>query len=252
MEESYVDKSRVTLREISKDAAKSIIVKHHYSHAWTMCRYALGVFYQTDNEHSFFDSKEEKLIGVLVYGTPVGRLSAQSISSELKPDEVLELTRLFIFDGYGKNIESLALGKSFDWLRKNAKHIKALLSYSDPKVSHKGTIYQATNWVYQGNKTKILESRQFKFKEDGDWLHSRTVSAQYGTNGVPALTKKVGHTFWWRVEPPKHRYVYILVGKGEKRKIMKTLKHPPLPYIKELDDEGVKVHKVEVDNKFYG
>ena len=92
----------------------------------------------------------------------------------------------------------------------------------------------------------------FKFKEDGDWLHSRTVSAQYGTNGVPALTKKVGHTFWWRVEPPKHRYVYILVDKGEKRKIMKTLKHPPLPYIKELDDEGVKVHKVEVDNKFYG
>ena len=252
MEESYVDKSRVTLREISKDAAKSIIVKHHYSHAWTMCRYALGVFYQTDNEHSFFDSKEEKLIGVLVYGTPVGRLSAQSISELLKPDEVLELTRLFIFDGYGKNIESLALGKSFDWLKQNAPNIKALLSYSDPKVSHKGTIYQATNWIYQGNKTKILESRQFKFEEHGDWLHSRTVSAMYGTNGVPALTKKVGHTFWWRVEPPKHRYVYILAGKGEKRKIMKTLKHPPLPYIKELDDEGVTVHKVEVDNKFYG
>ena len=196
--------------------------------------------------------QEEKLIGVAVYGTPVGRLSAQSISELLKPDQVLELTRLYIHDGYGKNIESLALGKSFNWLRKNASHIKALLSYSDPKVSHKGTIYQATNWVYQGNKTKILESRQFKFKEDGEWLHSRTVSAQYGTNGVPALTKKVGHTFWWRVEPPKHRYVYILAGKGEKRKIMKTLKHPPLPYIKELDDEGVTVHKVEVDNKFYG
>ena len=30
MEESYVDKSRVTLREISKDAAKSIIVKQKY------------------------------------------------------------------------------------------------------------------------------------------------------------------------------------------------------------------------------
>ena len=188
----------------------------------------------------------------MVYGTPVGRLSAQSISELLKPDQVLELTRLYIHDGYGKNIESLALGKSFDWLKQNDPNIKALLSYSDPKVSHKGTIYQATNWIYQGNKTKILESRQFKFEEHGDWLHSRTVSAQYGTNGVPALTKKVGHTFWWRVEPPKHRYVYILAGKGEKRKIMKTLKHPPLPYIKELDDEGVKVHKVEVDNKFYG
>lgn len=251
MEENYVNKGKVTLRQISKDVAKSMIVKHHYSHAWTMCSFALGVFYETDNEHAFFDSKDEKLIGVLVYGTPVGRLSAQSISEKLEPKEVLELTRLYIHDGYGKNIESLALGKSFDWLRKNAPHIKALISYSDPKVSHKGTIYQATNWIYQGNKTKILESRQFKFKEDGEWLHSRTVSAMYGTNGVPALLKKVGHTFWWRVEPPKHRYVYILANKSEKRKIMKTLKHPPLPYIKELDDEGVTIHKEEVDSNFY-
>ena len=32
---------------------------------------------------------------------------------------------------------------------------------------------------------------------------------------------------------------------------MKTLKHPPLPYIKELDDEGVTIHKEEVDSNFY-
>ena len=84
MEENYVNKGKVTLRQISKDVAKSMIVKNHYSHAWTMCTYALGVFYETDDEHTFFDSKEEKLIGVLVYGTPVGRLSAQSISEELR------------------------------------------------------------------------------------------------------------------------------------------------------------------------
>ena len=252
--EEYVDKSRVSVRPIYKPLAKDIIEKNHYSGRLSSCRYPLGIFYQTDNEHKFFAEAEEKLVGVACYGFPVGRRVLGSIFSEeiLENKNILELTRLFIHDGYGKNIESLALGKSFDWLKQNAPNIKALLSYSDPKVSHKGTIYQATNWIYQGNKTKILESRQFKFEEHGDWLHSRTVSAQYGTNGVPALTKKVGHTFWWRVEPPKHRYVYILAGKGERRKIMKTLKHPPLPYIKELDDEGVTVHKVEVNNKFYG
>ena len=247
-----VNPSKITIREISKKIAKDMIVKHHYSHSWTMCRYALGIFYETDNEHSFFDEKDEKLAGVAIYGYPVGRSAPKSISPELKEEEVLELTRLFIFDDYGKNTESVVLSKTFKWLQENASEIKVLVSYSDPEQGHLGIIYQATNWIYQGNKTKILESRQFKFEEHGDWLHSRTVSAQYGTNGVPALTKKVGHTFWWRVEPPKHRYVYILAGKGEKRKIMKTLKHPPLPYIKELDDEGVTVHKVEVDNKFYG
>ena len=59
-----IDSSKITIREISKKIAKQMIVKHHYSHAWTMCRHALGIFYQTDNEHSFFDSKEEKLIWI--------------------------------------------------------------------------------------------------------------------------------------------------------------------------------------------
>ncbi len=41
-------KSKVSVREISKKIAKEMIVKHHYSHAWTSCRYALGIFYETD------------------------------------------------------------------------------------------------------------------------------------------------------------------------------------------------------------
>ena len=53
-------KSKVSVREISKKIAKTMIVKHHYSHKWTMCRYALGIFYETDNQHTFFDEKDEK------------------------------------------------------------------------------------------------------------------------------------------------------------------------------------------------
>ena len=78
-----------------------MIVKNHYSHKWTSCRYALGIFYETDNEHTFFDEKDEKLAGVAIYGYPVGRSAPKSISPELKEEEVLELTRLFIFDDYG-------------------------------------------------------------------------------------------------------------------------------------------------------
>ena len=73
-------KSKVSVREISKKIAKEMIVKHHYSHAWTSCRYALGIFYEMDNQHSFFDEKEEKLAGVAIYGYPVGARAAGSIS----------------------------------------------------------------------------------------------------------------------------------------------------------------------------
>ena len=112
-----INPDKIIIRKISKKIAKNMIVKHHYSHTWTMCRYALGIFYETDNQHSFFDEKEEKLAGVAVYGYPVGRSAAASISPEVKQEEVLELTRLFIFDDYGKNTESVVLSKTFNWLK---------------------------------------------------------------------------------------------------------------------------------------
>ena len=116
--ESYVDTSRVSIRPIYKPLAKDIIEKNHYSGRLSSCRYPLGVFYQTDNQHQFFDEDEEKLIGVCVYGDPVGRASGESISELIDRTEVFELTRLFIHDGYGSNIESWFISQSMNWLRK--------------------------------------------------------------------------------------------------------------------------------------
>ena len=123
-----INPNKITIKEISKRVAKDMIVKHHYSHKWTSCRYALGVYYETDNQHSFFDEVEQKLAGVAIYGYPVGRSAPKSISTELKEEEVLELTRLFIFDDYGKNTESVVLSKTFNWLKQYAKDIKVLVS----------------------------------------------------------------------------------------------------------------------------
>ena len=81
--------SRISVREISKKIAKQMIVKNHYSHTWTSCRYALGIFYETDNEHAFFDEKEEKLAGVAIYGYPVGARAAASISPRLEPKQII-------------------------------------------------------------------------------------------------------------------------------------------------------------------
>ena len=60
-----INPNKITIREISKKIAKDMIVKHHYSHSWTMCRYALGIFYETDNEHTFFD---EISLMVILFG----------------------------------------------------------------------------------------------------------------------------------------------------------------------------------------
>ena len=81
---NYCDTSKLSIRQIDKPTAKKMIVKYHYSKLWTKCSVALGLFIDTGKEHSFFDEAEEKMIGVIVYGDPIGRLTGQSISDEIK------------------------------------------------------------------------------------------------------------------------------------------------------------------------
>lgn len=152
--EEYVDKSKVYLQEIDKKTAKRMIVENHYSHKFSSCRYAIGIFYKSEEAHPFFkDMNQEKLIGCMTYGYPVGRSVMKSIFKDeeiLQTKNILELTRLFIHDGYGKNIESYSISQSFKWLKKYDKDAKVLISYADPDRLHLGGIYKATNWLYQG------------------------------------------------------------------------------------------------------
>lgn len=241
----YCDISKLSIRLISKDVAKDIIVNNHYSGIWTKVSYAIGLFYLSNDEHKFFGGVNEKLIGVACYGDPVGRHSGASISETLDRTEVLELTRLFVFDGYGSNIESWFVGQTFNWLRENAPHIKALVSYSDPKVGHLGTVYQATNWIYQGNRIRPNDSWSFKWSEIDEWHHSRTSYVKYGTNDPKIIQTMVTSPFWIKKEPRKHRYVYILLSGKEKKKLFKSLKYPSLPYPKHNAEFVEEIHKLE-------
>jgi hypothetical protein len=244
----YCDISKLSIRLVSKDIAKDIIVNNHYSGIWTKVSYAIGLFYISNDEHKFFGGVNEQLIGVACYGDPIGRHSGASISETLDRTEVLELTRLFVFDGYGSNIESWFVGQTFNWLRENAPHIKALVSYSDPKVGHLGTVYQATNWIYQGNRIRPNDSWSFKWSEIDEWHHSRTSYVKYGTNDPKIIQTMVTSPFWIKKEPRKHRYVYILLHGKEKKKLFKSLKYPSLPYPKlnvEFVEEILKLEPIK-------
>ena len=185
------------------------------------------------------------MIGVIVYGDPIGRHSGASISEGLDRTEVYELTRLYVHDGYGSNLESWFISQSFKWLKKYQPHIKALISYASPMEGHVGTIYQATNWIYQGNNNRWNDAWLFKFEEDGRWIHGRTIFPYYKTNDPEEIRKQVTEPFWIRKEQQKHRYVYILASKKNKKKIMRTLKHETLPYPKSRDTDESDIIKME-------
>jgi hypothetical protein len=246
MTEKYVDVSRVSLREITKDTAREWIRKKHYTNSLNGCRHALGVYYAESNPDSFFDI-EERLIGVIVYAHPVSNKAIDSICGQntLGLDEVLELIRLHIDDLPNcKNIESFVIGQSFEWLRQNDSRVKVLISYADPEVGHTGRIYRATNWLYQGcGVSKLMPDYSLKLTEDGEWIHSRSVGSRFGNKNIKSLAKRIGHTFWRKEETAKHRYIYFLTDKKETKRLKKLLKLPVLPYseIKQLDQLIQKV-----------
>jgi len=70
------------------------------------------------------------------------------------------------------------------------------------------------------------------------------VGAKFGNKNVENLAKTIGHTFWRKEETAKHRYIYFLCNKKEKKQMMKNLKIPVIPYndIKEYVQLIQKVH----------
>jgi hypothetical protein len=236
---NYCDVSKVYIAPIAKNIAKDIIVKKHYTHAWTACRYSIGIYYKEDNNVTF---DGDKLIGVIIYGFPVGAKAPTSVCEGLTKDNVLELTRLYCDDGYGSNIESYALGQSFRWLRENDKDIKVLISYADNGQGHLGGIYKATNWRYEGISSDIALMPNYGISVEPPpykWIHSRTVFSTWGSNNLEHLKKEVGKSgyteFWRRREPEKHRYIQIIAqNKKEKKDLLKRMKQEEKPYPTEV------------------
>jgi len=256
-EENYFDKNRLYLKLVNKITAKNFVKKYHYSHSSNLCVVSYGLFYKTDIPSKFFNEMDSKLIGVIIYSQPAGRSAAESISELIKIDECLELIRLVILDGYGKNIESWFISQSFKLLKDDFPHIKAIISYADGEQNHRGIIYQATNFYYQGNSALALMPN-YSVSLTGPpykWIHSRTISSTYGSHNVEYLKKKIGHTFWRKKESSKHRYIYLIGNKRDNRKILKNLKHPFLPYPKDSnykDDIEKIVVDTPIENQFFG
>lgn len=206
------------IKEIEKKLAFDMIIKNHYSHKKSMTRFALGLYLN------------ETLVGCMTYGFPVGRLVPTSICPMINKDNLLELTRLWVDDCCGKNTESWFISQSFKWLKENHSEIKCLISYADQNYNHKGIIYQATNWFYQ--KSPMRFKQAYELEIGGKRYHSRTCNAKFGTNNIQELKQITGQEVRWIPLEKKHRYLYFLGNKKEKKEFLKTLKHPLVAYPK--------------------
>ena len=61
IEEKYCDTSLVYLNPLNKNVAKDLIIKNHYTHKWSLCTIAYGVYYKEYVDSTFFGGFNSKL-----------------------------------------------------------------------------------------------------------------------------------------------------------------------------------------------
>ena len=224
----YCDISRVIIKKAKKDEVYNIVAKKHYSKTWTASQCIYAIYWDTQEEHSFFEDTKVKLIGAVLYGHPVGFRVVKSISDKLNDGDVMELKRLWIEDGYGKNIESYCISQTLKMVKQDTD-TKVVISYADPGSNHKGIIYRASNWLYQGNEIGAADAYMYRYPNTEKWLSDRAIGEQLGTNGLGGVLKKVPD-MEYKKKLRKHRYIYFLCNNRERKKFVSSLKHPLVNY----------------------
>jgi len=92
------------------------------------------------------------LEGVLSYGSPLDKrkvlnlVKTSNVGEKQKWHEMLELNRMAFTDTLPRNSESRCIAISIRLIKKNAPHIKWILSFSDATQCGDGTIYRASGF----------------------------------------------------------------------------------------------------------
>lgn len=172
---------------------RSLVERWHYSKT---CRSQ-----KTQHLFELIDSATGEVLGISIFGLPISKNTDKM---------TLELRRFVVRDECPKNTESFFLAHCLRWLRRNTQ-LNHIVTFADPNVGHKGTIYKATNFKYEGTGHKNCAILKYKNK----LIHKRMV---YQKNKLGQYVKsalkyqklvKEGKAKWIN-QKPKHVYTYQL------------------------------------------
>lgn len=168
----------ILVKVIPSKIANEFVKKYHYS----------GKVVPKSNLH-FGCFLDNKLHGVLSYGSPMDIRKTITLVNGTGWNEMIELNRM-AFDNYlPKNSESRCISVSIKLIKKNAPHIKWVLSFSDGSQCGDGTIYRASGFLL----TSIKKNTAIYEFPDGARVASNVLTSNnMSTNKM--LAKKYGAT----------------------------------------------------------
>lgn len=197
---------KYSVRQITRAETEPFIIGIHYAKRWPSISWSFGLF----------DGNE--LVGVCTYGTPASSTLKKGICGEELKDSVVELNRLCLRDNK-KNEASFLVSASLRLLPKG----KIVVSFADTDQGHKGTVYQAANFIYCG-----LSAKRTDWKVKGlEHLHGQTIADEFRgqENRAQAMRDKYGDDFYLKPRSRKHRYVFFVGSKSFKKKAANALKY---------------------------
>jgi hypothetical protein len=175
------DKVTLRLDWCSYEAAKYAVEHWHYSRVLPAGKLVkIGVW------------EDGQFIGYVIFGRGANNHIASPYG--LEQTKVCELVRIALKEHESPVSKIGAIAISI--LRKQSPELRLIVSYADPKQSHKGLIYQAMNWIYTGSS----QAQRFTLRLDGTIEHKRSAFSRFGT--VKGLEKS--EMLW------KHKYLYPL------------------------------------------
>lgn len=163
------------------------------------------------------------LLGIVAYNLPT-RETCESVFGPEHFDKVWHMGRLALADDAPRNSESRLISGSLKAIKESHPSTWGVLTYAATDVGHIGYVYQATNALYTGTGG---DSHYFTDQS------GKRRSTYLGGKGVGRV--RAAEMGWTRHEGGvKHRYLYVLGSKSQRKERMRLLRLPSLPYPKAI------------------
>jgi hypothetical protein len=204
----------IIVKVIPAKIANEFVKKHHYS----------GKVVPNSTLH-FGCFLDDKLHGVMSYGNSMRKDLIKPLVKNTEWNGFIELNRMAFDEYLPKNSESRCIAISIKLIKKNAPHIKWIISFADGTQCGDGTIYRASGFVLTG----IKENSQLAINPTTNKVEHKITAFHNGD--------EYNFKTWEKVKGYQFRYIY-LIDKSCKLTV------PILPFSK-IDEVGAGMYKGE-------
>lgn len=182
------------VRQIKNEETHDWLKNLHYAKRIPNIMFAFGLY------------EKNCLIGVITYGMPPSPPLCIGVCGAKYKDNVIELNRLCLLENR-KNHASYFISKSLKLIPQPS----IVVSFADTAMDHVGYVYQASNFIYTGLSAKRTDV------DTGD-KHAR-----HAKNFDISIRKNRSR---------KHRYIYFVGNKKQKKLFSSHLNYEIQPYPK--------------------